>query len=243
MQWEISGIQLVSFGPIIEVQKPELLYERIFGERPPNFGQETTPVGTVAKASGIIGGNACEITYQSQRLDVLVRPQIPPDAIVDAEKMLALVSEGMASPSLVHERSTRLSVVLASFQRCTSLQEAVKKAADSIGIELPFDDGSDFRFQLNRRAKLPSMDRDINRVIALSILGIRNFNLHAGANPTFEDLGGEEFLFSAQADVNTALPASPIVGLEIPEVLKELAKEAWRLATAPSISALSHLGT
>ncbi len=225
------------------------LYQSIIGE-PAAATQSSTAAG-VSVATGAQGPRYLRVQSSPGRIDYFLSsaPQVPQFMAAEArsssfdllpnvnETIDAFVANCEKGSALVGE-AIRIALVASTSQKAESSAAVSKILATRIGLSLPFDDGTDLLFQINRRKQLSSVaDVEANRVVKWVGELVQQITI-GPIGPDSKTLASGQHLATLSVDLNT-VPTGRILSVdEQLLIFKELAVEAKRLSAASTLSAL-----
>lgn len=229
--WGISQAQAV-WWPISGAADVVAMLEAATGGDLTSF-QKVQGTAIAVRTEGSI---SYRLQFAQGRLDLFV---LPPDNTADFPILFDVDKTVAAFKTIAHKLldqvgvSTRLAVSLTTIKPVKDESEAVALLSEQVGVELPYKDGIDFVFQINRRTNMAGIA--INRLLKMESHFLRLMRLENGV--PLPSIDGYFALLNA--DVNTVLePSSKFEVSEQKELFDKLLVEAQRLSAAKTLRAL-----
>lgn len=239
--WQSLSIQFSIFANNADAVRADDLFVALFGEDPSSAQRNRFPSPDnpfYSAAGGELKDFACQIQVQPARIDIILGPV----AISQDEAFVTIdtiSSYGRLAPAIIgHDWSglqiSRLSTFTDLGTIASSREEATSRLLACAGIGLPFVDGTDFSFQVNRRKKF-SFDSDtlMNRIVRFHEISMQRVQFvlgdgHVGASSVNASTFGAGLLL----DYNTVPSALLIEPKNVAPIYTELVQNLLLAASA-----------
>lgn len=182
MAWAVTSLQAVWWGTQPITEDGAVLFQRLF-EVPPS-SMQSAPGTSKATLSATQGSKNLVLQINGNRLDAFQAP-LPagPDlpTFPDVTNTVTEFSGWASTRRGPSELASRLAVVVQLHCLVDDAQNASRTFTENTDIDLPFNDGSDVIFQINRRKDLDGLEgSSINRLLKWSIEHIQTFSFGQG---------------------------------------------------------------
>jgi hypothetical protein len=241
MAWGVQSLQAVWFTTGQPIATPAIdLYQAIVGT--PATATQNMPVGNLAIAMGNVGTDSCRLQVASARIDYFLIPTPPPQvggAHLNLPTNLDLAIDEFVRQ--VHRGSPliggviRVALVATISHETSGPQESIELISVRTGLTIPFNDGGDLLFQINRRLGLRSISgTEVNRLMKWSTEEAQTISVMPGSAPSVARI----FLATVTIDINIVPTNRPYQPAEQVAIFDEIAFETKRLCAAKSLGAL-----
>ncbi len=235
--WGVQSLQAVWWGlkpPTVSAQD---IYQTMIGSGPPAV--QTNPALGLAAAIGTDGLSVFRIQVQQTRVDFFENSQSQGGQTFplfsDLKSTMQRFRQRLASASGIVGDAARLALVVNTSEEAASAEEATNLLVSKLGITLPFQDGSELIFQINRKRPLASMPgQEINLIMKWLVENVQQITISSGA-PIVQ----ATVLKTLSVDVNTVPSTRVFTPAEQPAIFQEIFDEAERLSQVNALSALS----
>lgn len=239
--WGAASIQLVWFTGEARHKDASAIYELVAGEEAETVQTSRSPSPAnpfLSVAAGTVSGRHMRATVQAGRIDLIVEPVAkdgPPQFMDDTAEWMDRLVRAARDPSLDFPTVNRLALVLNLGVSVGSYTQGFSLINEKLGGAIPFNDGSDFMLQVNRRAEID--DIIINRLLRFNISGIQQVQFAFGI-PAVIPFSTEIYVNMFMIDVNILPTTRAIDQVEQSRIWKVLLNEAVRLREAGNLEAL-----
>jgi hypothetical protein len=215
------------------------LFEAIIGTPPASF--HVNRQGGISLANGTNGQIGYVLQTQAGRIDLILTPppvQTPSarlPLLPDLASALSTVAQNFSRGVSAIGAATRLALIINTMEHADSGEQANQFILQKIGFALPFSDGADLIFQINRRKAMSSMPTcELNRIMKWSGQVFQQINISGSGvgMPLSIDVA------ILSVDVNTISSSRTFSEADQLPIFSEMCAEADRLCQANDPAAL-----
>jgi hypothetical protein len=232
--WSLQSLQAVWYPAGVSPPIGDL-FSALVGVPP-----ATTQAAQMTSVAVGQGANSVyRVQQQPGRIDFIEAPQMQqPGAFPLFSDFKGPFSKFTNSLSRVTiNQATRVALVVVLTQLMPSAEDAVQLVSNQIGFQLPFQDGRDLVFQINRRRQFKSVTGlEMHRVLKWSAENFQIVGMSTGGGPPMVK---SQDVSSYTVDVSNAFDTGRTFDpKEQAALFQEISDEVERLCSANSMSAL-----